>query len=99
MNRHPLLRGPCLQPTRTVAALCYRLVNGRILASVKEKVAHVVRVECTACRHEELIPAVGLLPGMRLPPDTLVLDLKRRMRCRQCDAKRKAVVSVRWAAA
>jgi hypothetical protein len=36
---------------------------------------------------------------MRLPPDTLVLDLKRRMRCRQCDAKRKAVVSVRWAAA
>ena len=50
------------------------------LASVKEKVAHVVRVECTACRHEELIPAVGLLPGMRLPPDTLVLDLKRRMR-------------------
>jgi hypothetical protein len=36
---------------------------------------------------------------MRLPPDTLVLDLKRRMRCRQCDAKGKAVVSIRWAAA
>jgi hypothetical protein len=33
---------------------------------------------------------------MRQPPDTLVLDLKRRMRCRDCDAKGKAVVSIKW---
>jgi hypothetical protein len=30
-----------------------------------------VRVECAACGHEELIPAIGLQQGMRLPPDTL----------------------------
>jgi hypothetical protein len=58
-----------------------------------------VRVECAACGHEELIPAIGLQQGMRLPPDTLVLDLKRRMRCRECDAKGRAVVSIRWAEA
>jgi rubredoxin len=57
-----------------------------------------VRVECASCGHEELIPAIGLQQGLRLPPDTLVLDLKRRMRCRECDAKGKAVVSIRWGA-
>jgi hypothetical protein len=34
---------------------------------------------------------------LRLPPYTPVLDLERRMRCRESDAKGKAVVSVRWA--
>ena len=42
-----------------------------------------VRVECIAC-------------GLRLPPYTPVLDLEPRLRCRECDARGKAVVSIRW---
>ena len=55
-----------------------------------------VRVECIACGHM-LIPPSSLLHGLRLPPYTPVLDLERRLRCRECDAKGKAVVSIRWA--
>jgi hypothetical protein len=55
-----------------------------------------VNVEC-ACGHTELIPAVGLLQGMRLPPITRVLDLELRLRCREGDAKSRAAVSVKWA--
>ena len=58
-----------------------------------------VRVECTVCRHEELIPAIGLQQGMRLPPCTPVLDLAPKLRCRECDANGKAIVSVVWAEA
>ncbi len=54
-----------------------------------------VKVECV-CGHDELIPAVGLLQGMGLSPDTPVMSLAQRMRCRECDAKGRAVVSVRW---
>ena len=56
-----------------------------------------VRAQCIACGHDELIPASALLQGLRLPPATLVLDLEPRLRCRECDARGKAVVSVRWA--
>jgi len=42
-----------------------------------------------------LIPAVGLLQGLRLPPYTHVLDLERKLRCRECDARGKAMVSVK----
>jgi len=57
-----------------------------------------VRAECGACGHDELIPASALLNGLRLPPAMLVLDLKPRLRCRECDATGNALVSVRWAA-
>ena len=56
-----------------------------------------VRVECIACGHDQLIPSSSLRDGLRLPPYTPVLDLERRLRCRECDAKGKAVVSIRWA--
>jgi hypothetical protein len=56
-----------------------------------------VRVECTACGHDEMIPQVGLLVGWRLPPYMRVLDLEPRLRCRECDGKGKAVVSIEWA--
>ena len=57
-----------------------------------------VRVECIACGHAMLIPPSLLLNGLRLPAYTPVLDLERRFRCRECDAKGKAVVSIKWAA-
>jgi len=50
-----------------------------------------------SCGHDMLIPAVGLLQGMRLPPYTPVLDLERKLRCRECDARGKAVLSIKWA--
>jgi hypothetical protein len=58
-----------------------------------------VLVECIACGHDDLLPADRLrVKGMPLPPYTPVLDLEPRLRCRECDARGKAVVSVRWAA-
>jgi hypothetical protein len=57
-----------------------------------------VKVECLACSHDELTPAIGLLSGLRLSPYTRVLDLEPRLRCGECDARGKAVVSIRWAA-
>ena len=58
-----------------------------------------VKAECTACGHDILIPAVGLLQGLRLPSYTYVLDLERKLCCREFDARGKAVVSIRWAEA
>ena len=49
-----------------------------------------------ACGHTELIPTIGLTAELRLSPDARVLDLEPRLRCRECDAKGKAVVSIRW---
>jgi hypothetical protein len=51
-------------------------------------------------RHEMLIPAIGLLQGLRLSPYTPVLGLKPRLRRRECNARGKAVVSITvWRAA
>jgi hypothetical protein len=56
-----------------------------------------VRVECAACGHDVLITHTALLQGLRLQPYDRVLDLEPRFRCRECDTRGKAVVSVRWA--
>jgi hypothetical protein len=57
----------------------------------------LVWVECAACGHDVLIPPNAVLQGLRLaPPQHSVPDLKSRLRCRECDAKGKAVVSIRW---
>lgn len=56
----------------------------------------LIQVEC-ACGRVELIPPIGFLQGMRLPPITRVLDLEPRLRCRQCDERGKVIVSIRWA--
>jgi hypothetical protein len=57
----------------------------------------VVVVECGACGHTTAIPPIGLVHGLRLAPTERVLDLAPRLRCRECDARGKAVVSIRWA--
>jgi hypothetical protein len=56
-----------------------------------------VKTECAACGHDTLIPVSALLQGLRLPPSTLVLDLEPRLRCRECDARGHAIVSIKWA--
>jgi hypothetical protein len=58
-----------------------------------------VKMECAACGHDALIPPSALLQGLRLSPATLALDLEPRLRGRECDAKGKAVVSIRWGGA
>jgi hypothetical protein len=55
-----------------------------------------VKMECGACGHDTLIPASALLQGLRLSSASLVLDLQPRLRCRECDARGKAVVSIKW---
>ena len=55
-----------------------------------------VKVECAACPHDELIPASALLQGLRLPPTYRVLNLEPRLRCRECDVRGRAVVSIKW---
>jgi hypothetical protein len=47
--------------------------------------------------HDEMIPPIGLLQGWRLPPCMRVLDLQSRFRCRECDARGKVVLSIKWA--
>jgi len=59
----------------------------------------LVRFQCIACGHDELLTMDQLrVKGLRLPLTTHILDLERRFRCRECDARGKAVVSFRWAA-
>ena len=54
-----------------------------------------VRVEC-ACGHIERLTAV-MLTAAGVAPDSKVQDLGYRMRCRECDEKGRAVISIRWA--
>ena len=57
-----------------------------------------VKVECAACGHAELLSSDMLrLSGCPLPPYTGILDLEPKLRCRECDARGKAVVSIKWA--
>jgi hypothetical protein len=54
-----------------------------------------VVVDCGGCGHDGLIHP-SALPSLGLGPDERVIDLALRMRCRECDAKGKAVISIKW---
>jgi hypothetical protein len=56
----------------------------------------VVVVEYGACGHITAIPPSGLVRGLRLRPTERVLALVPRLRCRECEAKGKTVVSMKW---
>ena len=57
-----------------------------------------VKVECIGCGHVGLLAPDKLrIKGLTLPPYTPVLDLEPRLRCRECDTRGKAVVSIKWA--
>ena len=55
-----------------------------------------VKVKCYACENERLIPPSELLRWPHVSPETRVLDLERRARCRECNAWGEALVSVSW---
>ena len=54
-----------------------------------------VHVEC-ACGHIERLTAAMLITA-GVSPDEKVQGLESRMRCRECDEKGRAVISIRWA--
>jgi hypothetical protein len=53
-----------------------------------------VVVEC-GCGHLEHLTA-AMLATAGLPPYTLVLDLKRQLKCKACRWRGRADVSVKW---
>jgi hypothetical protein len=55
----------------------------------------LVQVECNACCHGELLTS-AMLGTAGLSPHPIIIDLERRMRCRECDARGHVDISVRW---
>src|SRR5271156_2289006 len=55
-----------------------------------------VIVECTSCGRDGLIHPAAL-PSLGLGPNERIVDLAPRLRCRGCDARGKAVISIKWA--
>jgi hypothetical protein len=51
--------------------------------------------DCAACHHVALLIPDFLL-RLGLSPQTKVLDLTERVRCRGCRAKGRAIVSIKW---
>ena len=60
----------------------------------RSRIGDFVQVEC-ACGHTELLTA-AMLATAGVAPDRKILDLGRRMRCRECDEQGRAVVSIKW---
>jgi hypothetical protein len=54
-----------------------------------------VKVDCAACHHVAVLAREFLL-RLGLSPQTKVLDLKERIRCRGCGKRGRAVVSIKW---
>ena len=55
----------------------------------------LVQIDCAACHHVALLAPEFLL-RLGLSPQTKVLDLKERVRCRGCGKRGRAVVSIKW---
>ena len=56
-----------------------------------------LRAELLACGHDEMIPRIGLVVGLRFPASMKVLDLQSRFRCRECDRRARVALSIKWA--
>ena len=55
----------------------------------------LVKIECI-CGHTEHLTATMLATAGVKPYET-ILDLQPKLRCRECDVRGKAVISIRWA--
>jgi hypothetical protein len=55
-------------------------------------------VECASCGHDGLIHPTAL-PSLGFESNERIVDLAPRLRCRECDGRGKAVVSIQmgWA--
>jgi ribosomal protein S27E len=54
-----------------------------------------VKVDCAACHQLALLTPESLL-RLGLSPQTKVLDLKERVRCRECGARGRALATIKW---
>jgi hypothetical protein len=54
-----------------------------------------VKVDRAACHHVAVLAPEFLL-RLGLSPQTKVLDLKERVRCRGCGKRGRAVVAIKW---
>jgi hypothetical protein len=48
-----------------------------------------------ACGHT-MVLTPAMLKNAGVKPDDKLLDLESRLRCRECDARGKAAVSIKW---
>jgi hypothetical protein len=55
----------------------------------------LVKIECI-CGHTEHLTATMLATAGVKPYET-ILDLQHKLRCRECDVRGRAVISIRWA--
>jgi hypothetical protein len=55
-----------------------------------------VKIKCDGCGYEMLLRPSTLLVWPHVSPETRVLDVERRARCRECNAWGKALVSISW---
>jgi len=55
----------------------------------------LVKIECP-CGHSELLTAAMLATAGVNPYET-ILDLQHKLRCRECNVRGRAVISIRWA--
>ena len=56
----------------------------------------LVRIECARCGHSELLTATTFKTA-GLQPYEVIVRLGRWFRCRECDARGRVEVSIRWA--
>ena len=54
----------------------------------------LILIECPCGHNAAICPAA--LPALGLSPDQRIIDLAPRLRCRQCDQRGRADVSVKW---
>jgi hypothetical protein len=54
----------------------------------------LVQIECT-CGHITLLTA-PMLAAAGVAAEQKLIDLSARLRCRECDARGRAIVSVKW---
>lgn len=78
-----------------------RSARSRIVPLYKARVSDLgpgdfVMITCFACGHESLIPPSTFLVRPGVSPDTPIVDLERRVRCRECNARGESLVSVKW---
>ena len=56
----------------------------------------LLKVTCEACDHAALLTPEALVVRLGGDRGAKVLDLKDRLRCRGCERRGQAVVSIRW---
>ena len=62
---------------------------------VKPLNGDLVEIKCV-CGHSEALTA-SMLARVGMKPHETIMDLQRRLRCRECDERGRVALLVRWA--